>query len=291
MNRTQLQEKLLPLAHHKETKYLRWYLNIIENANSYNRTKLNRLNEEYIYYENHHILPKAKGLFDEYKDLNKFPWNGVLLTAKEHFICHRLIQKHYAKIKYTLGDRKMSHAIKLMSNDGRYSARHYTYFRLNLTHSVESKKKMSISQSGRKHTEESKKKMSIHSRKPMLGKTHTDETKKKMSNSHKGKIRTEAHRKNLSESHKGKIISEEQKKKIGKANKGKIRSEETKRKMSISLSGKNNPNYGKSISKEQKKKISEANKGKQKIITCPHCEKIGGNNAMKRYHFDNCKFK
>jgi hypothetical protein len=31
-------------------------------------------------------------------------------------------------------------------------------------------------------------------------------------------------------------------------------------------------------------------KGPQKLIECPHCGKIGGNN-MKRYHFDNCKIK
>jgi hypothetical protein len=26
-------------------------------------------------------------------------------------------------------------------------------------------------------------------------------------------------------------------------------------------------------------------------ITCPHCGKTGGHTNMKRYHFDNCKFK
>lgn len=26
-------------------------------------------------------------------------------------------------------------------------------------------------------------------------------------------------------------------------------------------------------------------------VTCPHCEKVGGRNQMKRYHFDNCKNK
>lgn len=30
--------------------------------------------------------------------------------------------------------------------------------------------------------------------------------------------------------------------------------------------------------------------GPQKLLTCPHCNKIGGN-GMKRYHFDHCKFK
>ena len=27
------------------------------------------------------------------------------------------------------------------------------------------------------------------------------------------------------------------------------------------------------------------------IVTCPHCEKSGGNRNMKRWHFDNCKYK
>lgn len=27
----------------------------------------------------------------------------------------------------------------------------------------------------------------------------------------------------------------------------------------------------------------------QEKITCPHCNKTGGNSIMKRWHFDNCK--
>jgi len=26
-------------------------------------------------------------------------------------------------------------------------------------------------------------------------------------------------------------------------------------------------------------------------VECPHCKKIGGRNQMKRYHFENCKYK
>lgn len=29
----------------------------------------------------------------------------------------------------------------------------------------------------------------------------------------------------------------------------------------------------------------------QKQIKCPHCDKIGANSNMKRWHFDNCEFK
>ena len=31
--------------------------------------------------------------------------------------------------------------------------------------------------------------------------------------------------------------------------------------------------------------------GKHRETTCPHCGKEGGDRAMKRYHFDNCKHK
>jgi hypothetical protein len=45
-----------------------------------------------------------------------------------------------------------------------------------------------------------------------------------------------------------------------------------------------------SNSESQKKKISEALKGiEHEKIQCPHCSKIGGKSAMKRFHFDNCK--
>lgn len=48
---------------------------------------------------------------------------------------------------------------------------------------------------------------------------------------------------------------------------------------------------GKQHSLETLNKMSISNKGKsQHILICPHCTKIGGN-AMKRWHFDNCKFK
>lgn len=43
--------------------------------------------------EHHHILPKCKGLFPEYKSFHKNPWNGVHLTKRQHFIAHWLLCK------------------------------------------------------------------------------------------------------------------------------------------------------------------------------------------------------
>ena len=48
----------------------------------------------------------------------------------------------------------------------------------------------------------------------------------------------------------------------------------------------------KSIYPETKVKISLALKGRPSVIVkCPYCEKLGGNAAMHRWHFDNCKLK
>jgi predicted GIY-YIG superfamily endonuclease len=47
-------------------------------------------------------------------------------------------------------------------------------------------------------------------------------------------------------------------------------------------------------SAEQIASISKGKTGKPHPIsksTCPHCGKFGGNNNMKRYHYDNCKEK
>ena len=93
----------------------------------------------------------------------------------------------------------------------------------------------------------------------------------------------------------GKEHSEESKRKMREVKIGKKHSEETKRKMSKAHKGENNPMYGKPRSDEIKTKISKSLKGKnkgkpQKRVPCPYCDKEGGN-AMKRWHFDNCKQK
>ena len=74
-----------------QNKYRKIYLKIINRARSEKRVKLSRNHPDYIYYENHHILPKV--LWPQFKNLNQYSWNGILLTMKEHFICHALLPK------------------------------------------------------------------------------------------------------------------------------------------------------------------------------------------------------
>jgi len=126
--------------------------------------------------------------------------------------------------------------------------------------SEETRKKISLSKKGKSYSEEFRKKISEVTKgekNPFYGKKHSDEAKKKMSESMRGKKRpprTEEHKKKLIENHVGM--------------KGKKHSAETRAKMSKSQQGKRKPH---------------------KRITCPNCNKTGGDNNMKRWHFDNCR--
>lgn len=61
------------------------YAKIISNARKENRKKYCG-----VYYEKHHILPKS--LFPKWEKNKR---NLVLLTAKEHYFCHKLLMKIY----------------------------------------------------------------------------------------------------------------------------------------------------------------------------------------------------
>lgn len=69
--------------------------------------------------------------------------------------------------------------------------------------------------------------------------------------------------------------------------KGSIHTEETKKLFSIQR-------LGKTHSKEWADKISKSLTGiprPQQVVKCPHCDKNGALNNMKRWHFDNCQKK
>lgn len=75
----------------------------------------------------------------------------------------------------------------------------------------------------------------------------------------------------------------------GTAMYGRKHTKETLSKMSEIKKG-NSYKLGHKASTETKERMSKAQKGLLKPkITCPYCGKVGGSNAMRRYHFDNCK--
>ena len=71
-------------------------------------SKLNRSTNNIV--EKHHILPKAKDMFPQYKNLNKNKWNCIELTPREHFIAHLLLWKAYK-------NRSMTLSMTLISNE------------------------------------------------------------------------------------------------------------------------------------------------------------------------------
>lgn len=123
----------------------------------------------------------------------------------------------------------------------------------------------------------------------------SNEVRKKMSDAKKGK--------------KGPKHSEETIKKMSDAKKGKVYSLDTRKKMSDGMKGRKPWNHGKTTSEESRKKMSEAKKGitwpeetvqkraesnrgrTRKKVVCPFCQKEGGEPAMIRWHFENCKNK
>lgn len=170
------------------------------------------------YSEKHHIIPKCLGGDDE-------PDNLVRLTAREHFIIHKLLVEMYPEsneLKFALW------SMATLKND-----LHERGYKV----------------SGREY-ERLKIEMSEAMRKFRSGRKHSESTKQKIANAHKGKVLSESHKENIRASVSGYKHSEEAKRKIGEYQK---------------------------------------NKPKIKYV-CPHCKTEGSTVAMKRWHFDNCKY-
>lgn len=203
------------------SKYTTIYFSIISRAKNQNRKK-----SKNVYYEKHHIIPKSLS-----GDNNKN--NLVLLTAKEHFICHLLLPKMCDNIQHI---HKMNCALNFMlrsnTSQKRYTSKIYEKIKiqhsLSISYLLKGKskpigfgEKISNSLKGIKFTDE--RKMNIKNNhhdvsgenNPMFGKHHTDKTKNKISQANKGKTSGD---KNYMF---GKTYSDEVKKKISEHSKQK----------------------------------------------------------------------
>ena len=161
----------------KTNKYSKWYFDIIQNATSSNRSKSDR------YFEAHHIVPKSFGGSNKKSNL-------VLLTPREHFLCHLLLPKMMidtvkaGKMVYAFFRMKHKHKNSRLFDRFRTSYGSLTTGENNpfygRTHTAETKQK--ISRLGKYHTAESRKQMSevkkgkgIGKDNPMFGKVHPQE--------------------------------------------------------------------------------------------------------------------
>jgi len=146
----------------------------------------------------------------------------------------------------------------------------------------------------------------------------TEEWLRKISLALTGKKLTQEHKDNVSKGGKGRIAwnkgktgiySEESLQNMRDSHKRYYeinggQSEEWRRKNSEGQKGRISPMKDKTHKDESKEKIklwyeivgfneeqlTKMRKPREKVM-CPHCGKIGGINAMHRFHFENCKFK
>lgn len=196
------------------------------------------------YYEAHHILPRS--LFPLWVKRRS---NIVLLTAREHFFCHQLLDKIYPNSNMFIG-------LWRLSNDNRHNyltAREYERLKQSYSKRMsELHKNRSPKNKGKKLSEEQKQRLSESHR----GRKLSEEHKQKISESLKGRELSEEHKARLREKAIGRVMSEEARKKISKSKKGKKLSEAHRAKVVNAL-------IGRKHSDETKQKMSEAHKGKQ----------------------------
>lgn len=210
-----------------------------------------------IYFESHHIVPKSLNGTNDKENL-------VLLTAREHFIAHKLLCEIYPdnnKLKYALwaminlNNSKQSRVYSISSREYLNARTNYIYL-AQQPKSEEHKLNLKKSWTTERKRLESEKKLGKkmifkNGVSPLLGTKRPIEL----------------------------ILSKEMHPMWGKTH-----SNETKNKISKSLTG-----YKHSIATKQKMKLAAENKP---ILECPHCllqSKSKGN--MNRYHFNNCRYK
>lgn len=211
--------------------YQTHYNNLIDS-----RKKLFRKKGDGNYYESHHIIMKSMGGTDDSENL-------ILLTAKEHFLAHKILHEiyknrstAYALFRLCLYDNE--NKIKITSGRSyEYARKIYSVYASETMKSLwedpDTREKLSIANGnknrGRKHTEQSRKNMSDAHKgfKPKresiekarisnTGKKRTEDLKRKMSELHKGRKYSEEIRKKMSDSAKTRIVSEDMKALIAK---------------------------------------------------------------------------
>lgn len=237
--------------------YKKIYDELINNAKLKNRVKLKKTDPDYIYYENHHIIPRCLGGTDEEINL-------ILLTAREHFIAHKLLalihnDKNLVYACVRLAYRKNGDLIT--------SARDYEFVKhllIKIPMSQEIRDKISKTQQGRTRSDEFKEKQ----RQSHLGTNSGENCNfiKYIEENRKGKtlksemikiygedIGTEKYNQwieNMRNAKLGKKLSEEHKENIGKSHRGKKRTEKAKENMRLgwikrkqNSKNKNNDNF------------------------------------------------
>ncbi|MFA5153775.1 MAG: HNH endonuclease signature motif containing protein, partial [Clostridia bacterium] len=189
------------------------YDKLIQTRKLLNRKKLNKDNQNYAYYEKHHIIMSSMGGTDNKENL-------ILLTAREHFLAHWLLWRIYRNKQTAYAFFRLCSYNNENGGKPILSSRVYEEAKIaaavysseqfkNLWKNKEKRKKMSkensIKNKGRKHSLESRKNMSIsrtgmHQSKETIDKRVKAITGKKRSEEQKMRMKkAQSHRKETTE--------------------------------------------------------------------------------------------
>lgn len=102
-----------------QNKYTKWYFSIIAKAKAKAKALQRNKKNSNEYYESHHIIPKCMGGIEQ-----------VLLTGKEHFICHLLLCKMLVGTdKHKMINALIKMAYNKSSGQHRYTSKSYHLIR------------------------------------------------------------------------------------------------------------------------------------------------------------------
>lgn len=173
------------------SKYRSWYNKLISKAQLESRSKKDN------YCETHHIIPKCMGGANDKSNL-------VLLTAREHFIAHKLLTKIYptnASLQFAVWNMCVAQNDRM--NRYKVSSHEYEYQRKRHSSMLS---ELYIGEgnpaygkpgtfAGKKHTKESidlikqnRKGKCVGEENPFYGKTHDVETRKRCGKANIGKV-------------------------------------------------------------------------------------------------------
>jgi hypothetical protein len=225
--------------------YKRIYNNLIEKAK--------RRATHIGYTEMHHIIPKCMGGTNVAENL-------IRLTAREHFIAHACLYKHYKT-------SKLAHAWFSMlrcrpSQKRFFTSRQYA--------------------AARKAHSDALKKDLLGANNHFYGKRHTKETKLKISIANKGRIKSAAEVQNWVEKVASKPKSTEHKAKIGR--KGFVMLQNIETKQTIRVLKTDVTTYDRNVWKNP----AVIN---PKVASCSYCSITSNLMNIKRWHNENCKHK
>jgi hypothetical protein len=145
----------------------------------------------------HHILPKAKDMFPQYKNLKEHTWNGIHLNPREHFIAHWMLSKAFPGSSQGIAFYNMANVLGFKNSKEyeKVKRQHISEMALKL-YSEERNKKISSALRG--------KPKSLDHIKSLTGHLVTEETREKLRKANLGKKLSVEQRQKMSISRTGK---------------------------------------------------------------------------------------